>query len=129
MRVLPEIRGRRLPLHHCTHRADKLVDAHSELINAPIRLDTTLGKRNHRLIEAFDVVGQFIDTPRERIHTPGKRAHNGFKPGEAFIVLRLIIHEEFDGFLDIHRFHDTIGRGPERQGPSRMRLDEHFREK
>jgi nitrile hydratase beta subunit-like protein len=66
--VLPDVRRRRLPLHHRTHRADKLVNAHAELVNAAIGLDTTLGKRNHRLIKAFDVVGQFIDTPRERTH-------------------------------------------------------------
>jgi hypothetical protein len=78
--VLPNVRGRRLALHHRTHRADKLIDAHSELVDAPIRLDTTLSQRNHRLIQAFDVVGQLIDAPRERIHTPRKRTHDGFKP-------------------------------------------------
>jgi Rrf2 family cysteine metabolism transcriptional repressor len=81
------------------------------LVDAPIRLDTTLSQRNHRFIEAFDVIGQLIDTPRER-------THNRFKSRQAFVVLRLIVQEEFDGFLDIHLFHDTIVRGPERQGQS-----------
>jgi hypothetical protein len=85
-----------------------LVNAHSQLVDAPIRLDATFSKRDHRLIEAFDVVGQLIDTPGERTHTPRKRTHDGFQPAEAFIVLRLIVQEEFDGFLDIHLFHDTI---------------------
>jgi hypothetical protein len=54
---LPGIRGRRWALNHRTHSADKLVNAHSELVDAPIRLDTTFSKSNHRLIEAFDVAG------------------------------------------------------------------------
>src|SRR5438067_1102894 len=82
--VLPGIRGRRWALNHRTHSADEMVHAHSELVDAPIGLDTTFSKRNHRLIEAFDVVGQLIDTPRKRTHTPRKRTHDGFKPGEAF---------------------------------------------
>jgi hypothetical protein len=38
-------------------RADKLANAHSELVDAPIGLDTTLSKSNHRPIDAFDVAG------------------------------------------------------------------------
>jgi len=124
--VLPEIRGRRWALHHRTYSANQLVNAHSELVDAAIGLDTALSQRNHRLIKAFYVVCQLIDTPLERTHTPcerthtpRKRTHDGFKPGEALIVLHLIVQEEFDGFLDIHLFHVTIVRGPERQGPSR----------
>ena len=102
----------------------------SELGDGMFGVHAAFGERRQGPVEAFDIIGQLLDTPRERTDTPCQRTDHGLKPGQALVVLGLIVQEEFDGFFDVHLFHDTIIKDKERQIRVRgalSTLDEHFR--